>query len=177
MAFGVVALCEVLLLVTGGLKLAAPQTAAGALGQVGLRVSPAVVRLGAGAELVAGAGALATGWPVFTAGVALCYGIFAAFITRALGRPEPVSSCGCFGPTTTAQATPPTVGHLVFDLAAAAVCLAAALWPGPGALTALRQQPLAGIPLAAMVALACWLVWILLAVAPRTATAISRSRG
>jgi hypothetical protein len=172
-AFGVVALCEVLLVLTAGLKLAAPSAATDALGQVGLRVGVGVVRLGAAAELVAGAGALITGWPVFTAGVALSYAVFAAFVALALGRAQPVSSCGCFGSPGATQATPPTVAHLVFDLAAAAICLIAALWPRPGVVTALRHQPLAGVPLVALVALGCWLSWILLAVAPQTAAAIT----
>ncbi len=179
MAFGIVALAEVLLVMTAVLKLRAPGPAASALHQVGLEVPHAAVRLGAVAELVVGVGGLVTGRPIFSAGVALCYLVFAVFVARALGRPEPVSSCGCFGRSAGLRGgtgdpvgdTPPTTAHLAFNLVAVAVCVLAVRWPPPGAATVLRHQPLAGVPLVAFLALGAWLCWMLLALAPRTAAA------
>jgi hypothetical protein len=166
-ALGLVALAEVLLVLTAAQKLAVPGPAARALRQVGIRVPRAAVRVGAAAELAAGIGALVSGRPAFTAGVAVAYAVFAVFVAVALRRPEPVSDCGCFG----GPETPPTLGHLAFDAAAAAVCLAATIRPVPGLVTTLNHQPLAGVPLIGMVALGGWLSWILLAVAPQTGAA------
>ncbi|MDQ1376115.1 MAG: Methylamine utilization protein MauE [Acidimicrobiaceae bacterium] len=175
-ALGVAALAELLLVVTGFQKLLAPRSAADALQSVGLRVPPSVVRLGAAAELVVGAGALASGRPFFTALAALCYTVFAVFIaiamTSARRRPEQVSSCGCFGGLrNNVVETPPTRAHLVFDVAAAMVCLAATLWPSAGVVTEVHKRPLAGMTLVALAALGCWLSAVLLTVAPQTAAA------
>jgi len=162
-ALGVAALAEVLLALTALQKLVAPVPATQALRSVGLPVPSGLVRVGAAVELVAGVGALATGRAVFAAGVALCYVGFAGFIALARHRPSPVASCGCLGDAD----TPPTLAHLLFNLAAAGVCGVATLSPSPGIVAALRHQPLAGVPLVGLVALGCCLCWILLSVAPR----------
>jgi hypothetical protein len=183
-ALGVAALAELLLVLTGFQKLLAPASAAGALGSIGLRVPLTVVRLGALAELVVGAGALASGRPLFTALAALCYMVFAAFIamaiTTARRRPEQVSSCGCFTGLNSERngvvETPPTRAHLVFDVAAAGVCLVATRWPSAGVLAAVRQRPLAGVTLVALAALGCWLSAVLLTLAPQTAAASAVAR-
>ncbi|MDQ6617155.1 MAG: hypothetical protein M3083_21025 [Actinomycetota bacterium] len=178
MGLGVVAVAEFLLVVTALAKLTAPAPAAGALRSLGLRVPHHLVRIGAAAELVAGAGALASGWPVFAGLVALWFAAFAAFIVVARRRPEAVTSCGCLSLPMggSDRDTPPTVGHLVFDIAAAAVCLGAAVWPVPGVVTALGRQPMAGIPMIGLVVLGCWLSMILLTVAPQTALAATTAR-
>ena len=171
---GVAALAEVFLVLTALGKLIAPGAAAGALRQAGLRVPQSVVRLGATAELVVGVGALASGGAAFSALVALCYLAFAGFIVLALRRPGTVSSCGCFGALGRGgRDTPPTLGHLVLNLAAATVAFMAMAWPTPGVVTGLRQQPLSGIPLLGLVALGCYVAWIVLAVAPRTTAAVA----
>jgi hypothetical protein len=180
-ALGVAALAELLLVLTGLQKLLAPGPAAGALRSVGLGVPRSVVRVGGAAEMAIGAGALASGRPLFTALAALCYMVFAAFIamaiTTARRRPEQVSSCGCFGGLSKdVDETPPTGAHLVFDVAAALVCLSATVWPTAGVLTAVRHRPLAGMTLVALAALGCWLSAVLLTVAPQTAAAAAIAR-
>ncbi len=170
MALGLAALAELLLLVTAAQKLLAPTSAARALAQIGLPVPRAAIRLGALAEIGSAAGALATGRPIFTAGVALSYTVFAAFIAVALRRPGTVSDCGCLASD---AETTPTVGHLVYDVAAASVAVLVTLRPVPGLVTALGHQPLGGVPLLGLVALAGWLSWMLLSVAPQTAAATS----
>jgi uncharacterized membrane protein YphA (DoxX/SURF4 family) len=183
-ALGVAALAELLLVLTGFQKLVAPGPAARALRSVGLPMPESMVRLGGAAELIVGAGALATGRSAFTALAALCYAVFAAFIAVAMAtarrRPEQVSSCGCFTGLNSERngvvETPPTRAHLVFDVAAAAVCLVATRWPSAGVLAAVRQRPLAGVTLVALAALGCWLSAVLLTLAPQTAAASAVAR-
>lgn len=114
----------------GALKVRRPATTARALAEMGLPSSPTLVRLGAAAEVVVAVGALVAGdrlLPLFAALVAVSYVGFAAFVTAALRRGVPLSSCGCFGG---AQDTPPSAVHLVLNLTAAAVSGAVALGPG-----------------------------------------------
>jgi len=114
----------------GALKVHRPATTARALGQMGLPSSPSLVRVGAAAEMVVGAGALAWGNRPFAALVALSYLGFATFVLLALRRGVPLSSCGCFGGL---QDTPPTYGHLALNVAAAAAATVVAVGPGGGA--------------------------------------------
>lgn len=109
----------------GALKVARPATTARALRAVGVPGSATAVRVGAAVEVGVAGGAILAGSPPFAAAVALSYLGFAAFVLVALRRGVPLSSCGCFG----GQDTPPTYGHLAFDLAAAAVALAVVLHP------------------------------------------------
>ena len=104
-------------------KVVRPATTAGALRQMGLPGSPALVRVGAAAELAVATAAIVDGSRPFAALVAASYLGFAAFVFAALRRHVPLSSCGCFG----APDTPPTAVHLVLDLAAAATAGAVAL--------------------------------------------------
>ena len=113
----------VLLAAGGALKVVRPSTTAGALRQLGIPASPGVVRVGAAAELAIATAAMPDAGRPFAALVAASYLGFAAFVLVALRRQVPLSSCGCFGATD----TPPTVTHLVVNLAAAAVAGAVAL--------------------------------------------------
>lgn len=109
----------------GALKVGRPATTARALRAVGLPGSPILVRVGAALEVAVAGGAVLVGSRPFAAAVALSYLAFAGFVLVALRRRVPLSSCGCFG----GQDTPPTYGHVTFDLTAAAVAVAVALHP------------------------------------------------
>ena len=89
--------------------------------------------------------------------VALSYLGFAGFVVLALRRGSPVSSCGCFG-SGDKMDSPPTVSHVVLNLAAAATAAWAALHAHPGAIAVLRQQPLAGIALVLLIGAGAYLV-------------------
>jgi len=112
-----------LLAAGGASKVVKPATTARALGEMGLKIPPVTVRVGAAAELAVAAGALAGGGRVFAALVAASYLSFAGFVLAALRRGTPLSTCGCFGVTD----TPPTVTHVVVNLAAAAIAGAVAV--------------------------------------------------
>jgi hypothetical protein len=128
-----------------------------------LRAAPALVRIGAVAEVAVATAALAAPGPVTGALVATSYAAFAVFVVVALRRGWALSSCGCFG----RPDTPPTVAHAVLNGAAAASAVWwAAAWRGGEGLSHLGRlffhQPWHGGPLALVtVVLAglAYLVW------------------
>ncbi|HJR91453.1 MAG TPA: MauE/DoxX family redox-associated membrane protein [Acidimicrobiia bacterium] len=153
-----------LLVISGGSKLIDPAPTRGALAAAdlpdGAWTAPA---LGL-AEVVAGIGGTVLGGPASVA-VGVIYLGFAGFVTLALVRKLPIQSCGCFGRTD----TPPTWGHLVFNLVSAAVAFALAA-TGSIPLDTLGDQPLAGIPYLGFVGLGVWIVYLLLAELPTLRT-------
>jgi hypothetical protein len=146
-----------LLVVAGAAKLVRPADTARAIAQVtGLPLRPVVgaVRLGAGAEAALGVFAIIVPATLPAASVALSYAGFAGFVLAARASGRPIASCGCFG----TPDTPATGLHVVLDvgLAAAAVVVAAAGHSGTIA-GVLVHQPLHGVPLLLVSALASWL--------------------
>lgn len=163
---GLYVVIVLVLVAAGTAKAWRPGPAEAALRQAKLPAGRAAVRLGASAEVVVGCWAL-TSSRIAAAAVAMSYAAFAAFVTLALRRGSQVNSCGCFG----AADAPPTVGHLTFDLAAASTAAWAAVHPHPGVIDLLRGQPLAGLPLMAVVLTTSYLAYLVLAALPRTAAA------
>lgn len=149
----------------GVAKAVRPADTAGALRAAGLtgrslatRAQHAAVRAGALAEVAIAGAALAAPGPVPAALVAASYAAFAAFVTLALVRGWPLSSCGCFGKPD----TPPTRSHAALN-AVATVC---ALWWAASApsnlIRTLARQNWHGSALileAAVVALLAFVVW------------------
>jgi hypothetical protein len=133
------------LLVAGAAKVADPTRTAGALAALGWPSSARLVRAGAAAELLVGAGALVVGGPVLAALVALSYLAFALFVIVALTSGTPIGSCGCIGRAD----TPPTALHVVVDAALAAGALLAAGMSSEPALTAGAAELAGAVALAA----------------------------
>jgi hypothetical protein len=141
LALGGAVLAAGALLCGGGVaKVARPDDTARAV-----RVSPALVRAGAAAEVVVGLGAL-TGWSVFVLALALSYLGLAAFVAVALARGWSLASCGCFGEPD----SPPTVLHVLIDGAAALAALAAFVAGGAGPLRMIADQPGRGLVMAGL---------------------------
>jgi hypothetical protein len=149
------------LLVAAGVgKAARPDDTARALAML-LPASPPpgvlrwVVRTGALAEGALGVVALVAPRPATAALVALSYVCFFGVVAYARWRGGALATCGCFG----RPDTPPTVLHLVIDLALAAAAVAVAVGaPRDGTLaTQLARQPWAGIPLLFVSAVGLWL--------------------
>ena len=88
----------------------------------------------------------------------------------ALARRVPLSSCGCFG----ADDTPPTVTHLVVDLAAAGVATAVALG-GDGAVSLPDGSVVLQGAFLLLVAIATWLAYTVLTLLPRLGAAARRT--
>ena len=121
----------------GVAKVARPDDTARALRRAGWRVDPATVRAGAAVEVLVAASAATVGgaWPAAALGAS--YLLLAAFVTAALARGWPLSSCGCFGEPD----TPPTVLHAVLDAACAAAALLAAAGGGAAPLERAVRRP------------------------------------
>ena len=146
---GLVAIVAVVLAVSGVLKVVDPQPTVDrlvALGGPGGRM--AVLGLGL-AEVTAGVVVLSLGGRVATAVVAGLYVAFAALTAVAMRRAPAGVSCGCFG----RLSTPPSGLHVAVNLVSGAVAATAAVLDAPPLGDVLADQPLAGIPMLALVLL------------------------
>ena len=178
MLAGPFAIAAVLLAVGGALKAVRPHDTAEALVAVGIRFSrvmPArvAVRVGGAIEALVGAAALLVGGPVLCLLVALSYLAFAGFVLVALRGGAPISSCGCFGKVD----TPPSVVHVVLDLAFAGVATAAAFTGGVALPDVLADQPLVGIPFVLLLGIGCSLVFLAFTALPKTMAAVREVAG
>ncbi len=121
----------------GALEVWRPATTLGALRAMGLPASVGAVRLGGVCAAVMSLGAVVSLSRPFALAVSVSYLLLGGFVLAALARDVPLQSCGCFG----RQDTPPTVGHLVLDVAAAVVAGVVALAPGTRGWASLRLDP------------------------------------
>jgi len=170
---GLLIVVAVLLAFAGAIKLSRPGPTTRALRAAGLPGSALFVRLLGLCEITVAVGALALGSPVAMALVAAFYLLFAGFILVALRRGAPISSCGCFG----AQEAPPTLTHLVMNLAAALVAGVAAL--GAGGRSGLGvpdgDGPLVLATFLFITAVAAWFSYVVLTLLPRVEAAAHQS--
>jgi hypothetical protein len=98
--------------------------------------------------------------------VATSYLAFAGFVLAALRRDVPLSSCGCFG----VQDTPPSPGHVILNVAAAAVALAVAARPGGAALADIGHlggSLVERVLFVVLTAIAGWFAYIALTLLPQ----------
>jgi hypothetical protein len=170
---GPFAIAAVLLAVGGAAKAVRPRDTAQALSAVGIkfpRVFPGrvAVRIGGAIEAVIGVAALLVGGPVLCALVAVSYVAFAGFVVVALRTGAPISSCGCFGKVD----TPPSIVHVVLDVAFAGVSAAAAFTGDVALPDVLGDQPLAGVPFLMLLAIGCSLVFLAFSSLPKTMAAV-----
>jgi hypothetical protein len=166
---GPFAIAAVLLAVGGAAKAVRPRDTAQAITAVGVRfprLLPArvAVRLGGAAEAVLGVAALLVGGPALCALVAVSYLAFAGFVLVALRTGAPISSCGCFGKVD----TPPSLVHVVLDVAFAGVAAAAAFTGDVALPDVISDQPLLGIPFLMLLAIGCSLVFLAFSSLPKT---------
>jgi hypothetical protein len=170
---GPFAIAAVLLALGGAAKAVRPRDTAHALSAVGIRFprifpARAVVRVGGAIEAMVGVGALLVGGPVLCALVAASYLAFAGFVVVALRTGAPISSCGCFGKVD----TPPSIVHVVLDVAFAGVAAGAAFTGGVALPDVLGEQPLLGIPFLMLLAIGCSLVFLAFSSLPKTMAAV-----
>lgn len=158
-----------LLAFAGAAKAVRPAGTALALREAGLPTPPGVVRALAAAEAALGAGAAVLGGPVLAGAVSASYAVFALFVLVALARGRPLSSCGCFGESE----SPPTVSHVVIDVALAATALAAARAGGAGPLTLAARRPGWGAGVVAVSGVTAGLVFLVMARLPRLRLAVA----
>jgi hypothetical protein len=165
-------IAAVLVALAGALKAVSPRDTANALRGVGLPAAPWMVRAGGACEVGVGAYAIVAGDRLGAALVAMSYLAFAGFVAVAIAREAPISTCGCFGKAD----TPPSVVHLGFDLAAAAVALAVVVDPTAAIGDVLADQPLAGVPYLLLVATGTYLAFLALTVLPRNLALVREAR-
>jgi uncharacterized membrane protein YphA (DoxX/SURF4 family) len=159
-----------LLAVAGTAKVLRPLPAVLAMGAVGLPSSPGLVRLLGLAEIAIGVVVVLTASPVAAALMAVAYLAFTWFVVASM-RSEGGRSCGCFGET----ATPPGIGHIVVDLGAAAVSVAAVVVPAPSLGDLLDHGPVDTALVVGGSALAVYLLIAVLTTLPQAMRAVSEA--
>lgn len=157
----------------GAAKVARPGSAERALRTAGLPAPGGSGRLLGLVEVTIAVGVLVIGGPVPAALLGLSYAGFAAFSHRLRARGGSGASCGCFGETR----RPVTGVHLALNGVVAALAVAAVAWPVPAVAEVVADQPLAGLPLVALVALATWLAYLALTLLPTVAEAAKGPAG
>jgi hypothetical protein len=161
-------LAAVSLLAAGGAaKMLRPSGTARALSQLGLPIGEWPVRAGAACEVAVAGWAVLWGGAAPAACVAASYLGFAAFVTAALVRQTPLSSCGCFGEPD----APPTVTHALLNAGAAVAAVAVAVGYHPSLAVAVRAQPAGGIPFVVLTGISAYLGYLAMVMLPRTAAA------
>lgn len=171
-AAGPFAIASLLLAVGGIFKAVRPGDTANALRGVGLPGGPALVRVGGAVEVAIGCYALATGSRLAAALVLASYVAFAGFVTIALVRKAPISTCGCFGKAD----TPPSVVHVGVNIGAAAAALAVILDPGVAVADAVRRQPLSGVPFVLLLLVGTAFAFLALSLLPRLLVEVRTAR-
>jgi hypothetical protein len=159
-------IATVLLAGAGVAKALDPAPTAGALARTGIPVAPAAVRIGGALEVLVAVVAAVSGAPVPALLVAASYLLFAGFVVLALARHLPIGSCGCFGRID----TPPSVLHLVVNVAAVTAGVAVAAGRGGGLGSVLSAQPLAGVPFVLLVLVGAYAAFTALTVVPQLRT-------
>ena len=156
-------IAAVLLAGAGAAKVVDPTMTVGALRGIGVRLPPIAVR-GAGAcELVLAIAAALTGVPALAVMVGISYVAFTVFVVVAITQRAPIGSCGCFGKVD----TPPSVIHIVVNLAAAFAAFMVATRDGGNLWATLDHQPLEGVPLLLLVAVGAYAAFAALTVVPQ----------
>jgi hypothetical protein len=166
------AACGVLV-VTGIAKVRQPQATATALRALiarrvpdatARRVPDATGRVLGGVEIAVGIVAAVVGGATATAVVVL-YAAFALVALR-LRRTAPGVDCGCVGN----RSTPVGRAHLAISAGAAVVAAVYAIGDGAGIASVVRDQPVGGLPFAALVGCCIALVTLLLTATTTTTT-------
>ena len=161
---GPVVVTSALLALAGGLKIVRSAPTSGALRAMRLPSSPHLVRVLGALEVATGVGAgVSFSRPLLVLQAAL-YLAFAAFVVVALGSDRPLQSCGCFGRAD----TPPSGVHVILDLLAAVVALAAAVTETPRLTATLSDQPAGAVPFVLLVVVCVYLCVVSLTVLPLT---------
>lgn len=171
-AVGPLFVAAALLLIGGFAKAISPRDTANALRATGLTDSELAVRAGGVLEAVIGGIAIVRGDAISALLVAASYVAFAAFVLLARQRGAPISSCGCFGKVD----TPPTMIHVIVDVALAGAAVAVALEPGAGIADVVREQPMSGVPFSMLLVLGVALVFLSFTALPRTLALVTPRR-
>lgn len=162
-AVGPFAIAALLLVAGGALKAWRPHDTALAARGIRLPASEGAVRFSGAAEASLGvAGLLVVSAPVALL-VAASYASFFAFVTLALVRRLPISSCGCFGKAD----TPPSFVHLGVNLGACVAAVAMAIDRGISPIEVVAEQLPESLVFVVLVAVGVLASFVALTVLPR----------
>lgn len=160
-----------LLALGGGLKVVRPTETATAIAALGLPSQSFLIRGLGMVEIVIGVWAFGTSHPIASMLTAAAYLGFAGFVLIARRAETPVQSCGCFGKAE----TPPSILHVMVNLAAAGVAALMATRPIPELTELLADQPGAGVPLLLLTGVIIYLLYVALTALPQTLRAVRTS--
>lgn len=159
---GPVTAVMILLMIAGIQKIFDPSTTSGALRAARLPSSPRTVRLLGLLEVGVVTAFLVWGGPAPALFAAILYAGFAWFVLNAIVRKLPISSCGCLG----SAETPPTLVHVVMNIAAVVVLVVAVAIPmGPmGGVIGVGWA--VAVPYVLLVGVSTYMLYALLTVLP-----------
>mgnify|MGYP001342980394 CR=1 FL=1 len=152
-------ICEVLV-ISGISKILFPFPTKSALSTVGLPSTFSLVRFLGLTEILLGILGILVGGKYFPIMTGALFAFFSVFILFAL-RNGQVTSCGCFGATT----SPPSVMHLFANLTFMTIALLAIGVDGLSSV--LGEQPGKGIPFVIAVLLGALATYLIMSFAPR----------
>jgi hypothetical protein len=155
------------LVVAGAAKLRAPAPAARALQELRLAGGERAVRLIALFELALGGMCLARPTAALCAVLAGAYGAFALFTARLIGVSRAGAGCGCFG----RQGVRAHRGHVVLNVIAGALALAASFAPPAGLASLLSENVGKGALVAAGAGALAWALVLAYTALPDLASA------
>lgn len=153
---GVLAIGAVLLVAAGCSKVTDPTSTREALASIGVPVPGAAIRAGAALEVLVGLAALVAGPPA-AALVAGSYGAFAVVVWLARRAPD-AADCGCFG----RSGSPPSVRHLLLDIAFAVGAVLAAATGSASTWHLLINHPAYGVPFLFVIVTGAWIGYLVL---------------
>ena len=168
-AFGPLAVMAIVLVVSGVFKIADPRSSEDMLRSLRLAATTAAARALGAAEICLGVATFLVAGRLLAVALAGAYLVFATASLR-LRRMAPGRSCGCFG----SRSAPPSALHVAVDLGGCAAGVAAAAAGAPGALEGWWRLPYAGVPEAIAIAVAAWLVVVVMTTLPATLAAARR---
>lgn len=156
-----------LVVVSGWVKLRHPAPAIRALRATRLPSGAWTVRAIGAVELLVGLTCLIAPGRPSAAALAVLYTSFAVFLVLLIRGGLPGASCGCLGD----QEAPPSLLHVLLDVAAAATAALVAVAPPPGIVAFSAEQPLVGLPFLLGTALIAYLAYLAAAHLPQAFSA------
>lgn len=156
----------------GLLKVVRPADTANAMRAMNLPASEGLARLMGIGEISIAFGAVIVPGPVLPTVAGLAYIAFTMFVAAALLRRIPIQSCGCFGRVD----TPPSLAHVVVNLAAATTAFAFAATAHQTIASQLSEHAKEAVPLLALSGVGVYLVYAALTALPETLAEV-RNRG
>lgn len=166
-------LIGMIVLALGGLlKIVRPDDTTNAMRTMGFPSHRLLSRGMGVSEIGLAVGAVALPGPLFPILAGITYLAFAAFVVSALRRGIAIQSCGCFGRVD----TPPSLSHVVVNIAAAASSFAFAATSNTSLARQVLTNATEAIPLVSLSAVGVYVVYLALTALPETLSKVHPER-